>query len=62
MLFAEVEDLPEKIETVVFPGVIEKNPTALQKNKIVLISRQIDLKDETPKIIAEAIQELIEHP
>ena len=60
MLFVEVEDLSEKIETIVFPGVIEKNPTALQENKIVFISDRIDLKDEAPKIIAEEIEELIE--
>jgi len=60
MLFVEVEDLSEKIETIVFPGVIEKNPTALQENKIVFISGRIDLKDEAPKIIAEEIEELIE--
>ena len=60
MLFVEVEDLSEKIETIVFPGVIEKNPTALQENKIVFISGRIDLKDKAPKIIAEEIEELIE--
>ena len=60
MLFVEVEDLSEKIETIVFPGVVEKNPTALQENKIVFISGRIDLKDDAPKIIAEEIEELIE--
>jgi len=53
MLFVEVEDLSEKIETIVFPGVIEKNPTALQENKIVFVSGRVDFKDEAPKIIAE---------
>ncbi|MCD5396128.1 MAG: DNA polymerase III subunit alpha [Candidatus Pacebacteria bacterium] len=60
MLFVEVEDLSEKIETIVFPGVIEKNPTALQENKIVFISGRLDFADEVPKIIAEEIEELIE--
>jgi len=60
MLFVEVEDLSEKIETIVFPGVIEKNPTALQENKIVFVSGRVDFKDEAPKIIAEEIEELIE--
>jgi DNA polymerase-3 subunit alpha len=60
MLFLEIEDLSEKIETIVFPGVIEKNPTALQENKIVFISGRVDMADETPKIIAEEIEELLE--
>jgi DNA polymerase-3 subunit alpha len=60
MLFVEIEDLSEKIETIVFPGVIEKNPTVFQENKIVFISGRVDFGDNVPKIIAEEIEELIE--
>jgi len=60
MLFVEVEDLSEKIETIFFPGVIEKNPTALQENKIVIINGKIDVTDNIPKIIAEEVEEIIE--
>jgi len=52
MLFVEVEDLSEKIETIVFPGVIEKNPTALQENKIVFISGRIDF-NEIQRIVSK---------
>lgn len=60
MLFVEIEDLTEKIETIVFPKIIEKNPEAFQENKIVIISGRLDMAENTPKIIAEEIHELIE--
>jgi len=60
MLFMEVEDLTEKIETIVFPGIIERHSTLLQENKIVIVNGKVDLTDNIPKIIAEEIEELIE--
>jgi len=60
MLFVELEDLTDKIEVVVFPSIIERNPTAFQENKIVFMGGRVDLKDGSPKFIIEDIQELIE--
>ncbi len=60
MLFMEVEDLTEKIETIVFPGIIERHSALLQENKIVIVNGKVDLTDNIPKIIAEEIEELIE--
>ena len=60
MLFMEVEDLTEKIETIVFPGIIERHSTILQENKIVIVNGKVDLTDNIPKIIVEDIEELIE--
>ncbi len=60
MLFVEIEDLSEKIETVIFPSIIEKNPAALQENKVVFISGRVNFENEIPKIIAEEIEEIIE--
>ena len=60
MLFMNVEDLSDKIEIVVFPSVIERNPTAFQENKIVLVSGRVDNKDGVPKLICEDIEEIIE--
>ncbi|PJE69547.1 MAG: DNA polymerase III subunit alpha, partial [Candidatus Staskawiczbacteria bacterium CG10_big_fil_rev_8_21_14_0_10_38_10] len=37
MLFLNLEDLTNKIEVIVFPDLIEENPTALQEDKIVFI-------------------------
>ena len=61
MLFMNVEDLSDKIEIVVFPSVIERNPTAFQENKIVLVSGRVDNKDGVPKLICEDIEEIIEN-
>jgi DNA polymerase III alpha subunit len=55
-----LEDLNNKIEVVVFPGVIERNPSAFQENKIVLVSGRVDMRDGIPKIICEYIEEVIE--
>jgi len=59
MLFLNLEDLTDKIEVIVFPRIIEKNPTLFQENKIVLISGKVDNRDGIPKIICENIEEII---
>ena len=59
MLFLNLEDLTDRIEVVVFPGVIEQNPTAFQENKIVLVSGRVDNRDGVPKLICEGIEEII---
>lgn len=60
MLFVKLEDLSDKIEMIAFPGILEKNPLALQENKIVMVSGRIDNRGGTLKIIAEEIEEIIE--
>ncbi len=60
MLFLNLEDQNDKIEIVVFPGIIERNPTLFQENKIVLISGKVDVRDGKPKIICNEIEEIIE--
>jgi len=60
MLFMKVEDLTDKIEVVVFPSQISKNPSAFQENKIVLVSGRVDMKDGVPKLICENIEEILE--
>jgi len=60
MLFMNLEDLNNKIEVVVFPGAIERNPSAFQENKIVLVSGRVDMRDGTPKVICEQIEEILE--
>jgi len=59
MLFVKLEDLTDRAEVVVFPSIIERNPSALQENKIVFISGRVDHRDNIPKIIAEDIEEII---
>jgi DNA polymerase-3 subunit alpha len=60
MFFLNLEDLTDKIEVVVFPGVIERNPRAFQENKIVLVSGRVDNRDGVPKLICEDVEEIIE--
>ncbi len=59
MLFLSLEDLTNKVEVVIFPTVIEKNPTALQENKIVFIKGKVDNRDGEIKILADEIEEII---
>jgi DNA polymerase-3 subunit alpha len=60
MLFLKIEDLTEKIEVVVFPTVAEKNPYPLEENKTVFIKGHLDIRDDSPKIIAQEIEEIID--
>jgi DNA polymerase-3 subunit alpha len=60
MLFMSVEDLNDKIEVVVFPSAIEKNPEVFQENKIVFVSGRVDKKSGIPKIICNEVEEIIE--
>ncbi len=60
MLFINLEDLTDKIEVIVFPGIIERNPTIFQENKIVLVSGRIDSRDNVQKLICEEVEEIIE--
>jgi len=59
MLFVKLEDLTDKAEIVVFPGLIERNPNVFQENKIVFISGRVDNRDNIPKVIANEVEEII---
>ncbi|OHA61848.1 MAG: DNA polymerase III subunit alpha [Candidatus Wildermuthbacteria bacterium GWA2_46_15] len=60
MLFINLEDLTAKIEVVVFPSVLERNPLPFKENKIVFITGRVSYKDNSPKIICDDIQEILE--
>ncbi len=60
MLFVGIEDMNARIEVVVFPSIIERNPSVFQENKIVMVSGRLDSKDGVPKVICETIEEIIE--
>lgn len=59
MLFMKLEDLTDKTEIVVFPSIIERNPGALQENKVVFIKGRIDNRNNELKIVAEEVEEII---
>jgi DNA polymerase-3 subunit alpha len=60
MLFMKLEDLTDKTEVVVFPSALERNPTAFQENKIVFVTGRVDNDPESPKVICEDIEEIVE--
>lgn len=60
MLFIKFEDLTAKTEVVVFPNLMEKNPTALQENKIVFFAGRVDDRNGEIKIVADDVQEIVQ--
>ncbi len=60
MLFVTVEDQTDKVEVIAFPRVLERNAVCFQENKIVFVSGQVNMRDGTPKIICEKIEEIVE--
>jgi DNA polymerase-3 subunit alpha len=59
MLFLKLEDLTAKAEVVIFPNLLERNPNALQENKIVFIAGRVDDRNGEIKIVADDAQEII---
>jgi len=59
MLFLKLEDLSSKGEIVVFPNLLERNPSALQENKIILVAGRVDNRNGEIKIVADDAQEII---
>jgi DNA polymerase-3 subunit alpha len=59
MLFMKVEDLTGKMEVVIFPNLLERNPNALQENKIVFVAGRVDDRNGEVKIVADDAQEII---
>ena len=59
MLFIKFEDLTAKTEIVVFPNLLERNPNALQENKIVFFAGRVDDRNGEIKIVADDVQEII---
>ncbi len=59
MLFVQLEDLHDRIETLVFNDTLMKYPaTAWEPNKAVLVSGRLSWKDSEPKLICEGVREL----
>ena len=56
MLFIKFEDLSAKTEVVVFPNLLDRNPNALQENKIVFFAGRVDDRNGEIKIVADDVQ------
>lgn len=59
MLFIKLEDLTDKIEVVIFPSMLEKNPDAFMDGKIISITGKADVRDDMAKIVANEVEEVI---
>lgn len=59
MLFVGLEDLTGKIEAVVFPDSLERNPTAWQQDKILLVSGRLSTRDGSLKLLCESAEEVV---
>ena len=59
MLFMKLEDLTGKTEVVILPNLLERNPTALQENKIVFVAGRVDDRNGEIKIVADDVQEIL---
>src|SRR3990167_9070215 len=58
MIFSWIEDLTSKIEVVVFPNVLEKNPEAWKENTIVVAHGKINDRDGSLKFLCDEVRSL----
>ena len=58
MLFVKLEDLTSRIEVLVFPKILAKNPTIWQEEKVILVKGRLSDKDGMPKILCEEAIEI----
>ncbi len=59
MMFSWIEDLTSKIEVVVFPNVLERNPDAWKENSIVIARGKINDRDGALKLLCDDVKPLI---
>ena len=58
MVFSWIEDLTSKIEVVVFPNVLEKNPDAWKENSVVVARGKINDRDGNIKFLCDDVKPL----
>lgn len=58
MIFAQVEDLNDKMEVIVFSDTLSANPAAWQENNVLIMSGRVSLRNSEPKLICEKAVEL----
>ena len=58
MLFIGIEDLTAKIEGLVFPSLLKKNPDIFQDGTVIRVKGRLSDKDGEFKILCEEIKEL----
>ena len=58
MLFTKLEDWANKIEVVVFPDLLEKNPEIWAEDNLLVVSGRVDNYGGNLKIVCDAVQAL----
>ena len=58
MLFSLLEDLTSKIEVVVFPNVLEKNPDIWKENSIIVATGKINDRDGKIKLLCDEVKSI----
>jgi DNA polymerase III alpha subunit len=53
-----LEDLTGKIETLVFAGILERNPVVWQEGKIIILTGRLIDKDDQLKVLCDEAEEL----
>ena len=56
MLFVEIEDMTGRIEALVFPSVLEKNPNIWQEETIVLLGGRLSDRNDDLKILCDSVK------
>ncbi len=59
MAFIKMQDLTDKIEVIIFPSLFAKTPEMFKENKILFVTGRLDIKDGSPKVIANEAEEII---
>jgi len=59
MLFSHIEDLTSKIELVVFPNVLEKNPEIWKENSLVVARGKVNDRDGVLKLLCDEVKPLL---
>lgn len=58
MVFSNIEDLTSKIELVVFPNILEKNPEIWKENTIIVAKGKINERDGELKILCDEVKSI----
>ncbi|MBU1289906.1 hypothetical protein KKG85_01540 [Patescibacteria group bacterium] len=56
MLFVEIEDMTGRIEALVFPSVLAKNPDIWQEETIVLLGGRLSDRNDDLKILCDSVK------
>lgn len=59
MLFVKIEDLTSRMEVLVFPKVLARNPGLWQEEKVLVVRGKLSDKDGSPKILCEDAVEIV---